>query len=29
MGGKTFDVYSPGDFAQAIHDITKALDERK
>lgn len=29
MGGKTFDVYSPGDFAAAIRDLTKALEERK
>jgi hypothetical protein len=26
MGGKTFDVYSPGDFAEAIRDITKAIE---
>lgn len=26
MGGKTFDVYTPGDFAAAIRDITKAIE---
>jgi hypothetical protein len=29
MNGKTFEVYTPGDFAEAIKDIGKALDERK
>ena len=29
MGGKTFDVYSPGDFAEAIRDVTKALEARQ
>jgi hypothetical protein len=29
IGGKTFDVYSPGDFAAAIRDITKALEEKR
>jgi hypothetical protein len=29
MGGKTFDVYTPGDFAQAINGVTKALDEKR
>ena len=29
MGGKTFDVYSPGDFAEAIRDVSKALEARK
>ena len=27
MGGKTFDVYTPGDFAQAIRDMRKLLGE--
>ena len=29
MGGKTFDVYAPGDFAAAIRDISKSLDEKR
>jgi hypothetical protein len=29
MGGKTFDVYTPGDFAEAIRDVTKALEARR
>ncbi|HYP06478.1 MAG TPA: hypothetical protein VER03_09655 [Bryobacteraceae bacterium] len=29
MGGKTFDVYSPGDFAEAIRDVTKALELKR
>jgi hypothetical protein len=29
MKGKTFQVYSPGDFAEAILDITKALEQSK
>jgi hypothetical protein len=29
MGGKTFDVYSPADFADAIKDITKTLQKRR
>jgi len=29
IGGKTFDVYSPGDFAEAIRDITRALEEKR
>lgn len=28
MGGKTFDVYTPGDFAEAIRDISRALEKR-
>lgn len=29
MGGKTFDVYSPGDFAEAIRNVTKALETKR
>jgi hypothetical protein len=29
MGGKTFDVYTPADFAEAIRDLTKALETRR
>jgi hypothetical protein len=29
MGGKTFDVYTPGDFAEAIRDVTKALETKR
>jgi hypothetical protein len=29
MNGKTFQVYSPGDFAEAIKEISKTLEERK
>jgi hypothetical protein len=29
MGGKTFDVYTPADFAEAIRDLTKALGTRR
>jgi hypothetical protein len=29
MGGKTFDVYTPGDFAAAIRDVTKALESKR
>jgi hypothetical protein len=29
MGGKTFDIYTTGDFAEAIRDVTKALEARR
>jgi hypothetical protein len=29
MGGKTFDIYTTGDFAEAIRDVTKALETRR
>lgn len=29
MNGRTFEVYTPGDFAEAIKDIGKVLEERK
>jgi hypothetical protein len=29
VGGKTFEVYTPSDFAAAIRDITRALEEKQ
>ena len=29
MGGKTFDVFSPGDFAEALKQISKTLDQSR